>query len=435
MPRACDACSVRKIKCNSKYPCDSCIIANIPCSQARKRKKPGPKGPRKQIRDAIQHMQTSISELSTPQPCSARLPVETTVSMPSSTWTDCAIYPNTDNPIIGSDGSRLIPLSRFNYYLAIFHSQLRVIWPVVDCDSLKTRLQNANDRVGYALAAAICAATITQLHLSTDGSAHSPQSIAFEVDSARLELEYSTHEMIDGLLTCFFMHVFYSNTGKITKSTLLLRESIAYAHILGLHQNAFYTNLDPDTTQYHLRIAWILFITDKAHSLQHDIPSTFELAPTLPELQPQEDIGLSPGFCSLCKLFQSFHNACPPDLPSEAGDYLLGNISSQLSRRQEFPLCQSEVQRADLVVTDSWLRVVLWKAAIPYVDSTTDPNDGGLSVFFPTIVARDLLSKLTTLSSVALEAHGPGMVSYALGLCFVSCYKLMSRNWADVEIV
>lgn len=405
MPRACDPCSVRKIKCNGRSPCDGCLAADLRCSHARKRKKPGPKGPRKRIKDVIQEMQTASGGLDTAEPCSPEL--DTGASGLNSTASDPPNSP-CDNSIISSR----IPLATLNYYLDIFQSHLHVVWPAVDCSSIKSRLQDPNDQVVYALAAAICSATIAQLHLTVGGGAHSHHQMALEAESARFLLEYSAHETVDALLTSFFLHVFYSNTGKMTKSTLLLREAIAHSHILGLHQDIFYTNLDLEMTQYHLRIAWILFITDRAHSLQHDLPPTFKLSPTLPELQPQEDAGLSTAFCSLCRLFQSFQDACPPDIRSTGGRHLLGNISSQLRRTHSFPLCENEVQRADLVVTDSWLRVVLWKVAIPYVDSTIDPNDRGLSVSFPMSVARDLLSKVATLSSCALEAHGPGMVSF-----------------------
>ncbi|KAG8672810.1 hypothetical protein FPOAC1_006101 [Fusarium poae] len=223
-------------------------------------------------------------------------------------------------------------------------------------------------------------------------------------------LDYPKHQTFEALLTCFFLHVYYSNAGKITKSTLLLREAIAYAHILGLHQDSYYTDLDTDTSQYHLRIAWILFITDRAHSLQQDIPPTFKLSPTLPQLQPQHKPDPGSAFCSLCNLFQAFDDACPSGISSRQAGFL-GAISSRLQVRHPLPLCENEVQRADIVVTDSWLRVVLWKAAIPYVDANTDPDDQSLSVSFPTSVAHDLLLKLTTLSSFALETHGPGMMS------------------------
>ncbi|KAH7470019.1 hypothetical protein ACKRZS_012827 [Fusarium odoratissimum] len=414
---ACDPCSIRKIKCSGDTPCKQCKATSLSCSYDRKRKKSGPKGPRKRTKEAILQAQRSAKHTRTD--IDGEIRAQDLAEAPSSTRHNGS--PNSspsggsqspqgaqDMTIVSYDAR--IPRSSFSYYLNIYHDCLYVVWPVIDHEVLLTRLRNPDNKIAYALAASICSATRAQLRLSNDDAGPSTYKMAYEAEQSRLMLDYSKHQIIDGLLTCFFLHVFYSNTGRITKSTLLLREAIAYAHILGLHQDLFYTDLDHDTIQYHLRIAWILFITDRAHSLQHDLPPTFKLSPTLPELHPQQDAGLGSAFCSLCRLFQAFDDACPPDVRSNQVGFL-GAISSQLRARYPLPLCDNEIQRADIVVTDSWLRVVLWKAAIPYVDANTDPNDQGLSVSFPTSVARDLLAKLTTLSSCALETHGPGMMS------------------------
>ncbi|KAH7236892.1 UbiA prenyltransferase family-domain-containing protein [Fusarium redolens] len=384
---------------------------------AWKRKKSGPKGPRKRTKEAIlqaqrsaKHTRTNIDGNNWAQDVAQAPPSAHQNGSPNSLRSGGSQSPQgaQDMTIVNYDGR--IPMSSFSYYLNIYHDCLYVVWPVIDHEVLLTRLRNPDSKIAYALAASICSATRAQLRRSNDDAGPSTYQMACEAEQSRLMLDYPKHQFIDGLLTCFFLHVFYSNTGRITKSTLLLREAIAYAHILGIHQDLFYTDLDHDTTQYHLRIAWILFITDRAHSLQHDLPPTFKLSPTLPELQPHQDAGLGSAFCSLCRLFQAFDDACPPDVRSKQVGFL-GAISSQLRARHPLPLCDNEIQRADIVVTDSWLRVVLWKAAIPYVDANTDPNDQGLSVSFPTSVARDLLAKLTTLSSCALETHGPGMMS------------------------
>uniref|UniRef100_A0A0D2Y0D3 Zn(2)-C6 fungal-type domain-containing protein n=1 Tax=Fusarium oxysporum (strain Fo5176) TaxID=660025 RepID=A0A0D2Y0D3_FUSOF len=351
---ACDPCSIRKIKCSGDTPCKQCKATSLSCSYDRKRKKSGPKGPRKRTKEAILQAQRSAKH--TRIDIDGEIRAQDLAEAPSSTRHNGS--PNSlpsggsqspqgaqDMTIVSYDAR--IPRSSFSYYLNIYHDCLYVVWPVIDHEVLLTRLRNPDNKIAYALAASICSATRAQLRLSNDDAGPSTYKMAYEAEQSRLMLDYSKHQIIDGLLTCFFLHVFYSNTGRITKSTLLLREAIAYAHILGLHQDLFYTDLDHDTIQYHLRIAWILFITD----------------------------------------------------------------SSQLRARYPLPLCDNEIQRADIVVTDSWLRVVLWKAAIPYVDANTDPNDQGLSVSFPTSVARDLLAKLTTLSSCALETHGPGMMS------------------------
>ncbi|KAK7229856.1 hypothetical protein V2G26_002026 [Clonostachys chloroleuca] len=422
MPRACDSCSVRKIKCNGRTPCQACVASSLPCSRLRARKKSGPKGPRKRTKEAIiEIQQTQRQGQNEQQPRDSSLggPVSTLTSLSGhSTSSPAGESENNalDRRNIGHQPGRRISLSSFSRYLTIYHS-------------------DADDKVAYALAASICAATMAQLHLVDENEGCLYQSMIYEAEKTRFMLDYSKYQTTDALLTSFFLHVLYSNIGNITKSTLLLREAITYAHIMGIHQDIFYSDLHPDIAQHHLHIAWILFITDRAHALQHDIPSTFKPSPTLPELRPSQNSELGQAFCSLCRLFQSFDDVCPRDIRSEHNG-LLGTISTQLRRTQAFPFCDNEVQRADIVVTDSWLRVVLWKAAIPYVDATTDPNDQSLSVSFPISVARDLLAKLTTLSSCALEAHGPGMMSKLFEVASsVADVIICAPNLADVGSV
>lgn len=267
---ACDPCSIRKIKCSGDTPCKQCKATSLSCSYDRKRKKSGPKGPRKRTKEAILQAQRSAKHTRTD--IYGEIRAQDLAEAPSSTRHNGS--PNSspsggsqspqgaqDMTIVSYDAR--IPRSSFSYYLNIYHDCLYVVWPVIDHEVLLTRLRNPDNKIAYALAASICSATRAQLRLSNDDAGPSTYKMAYEAEQSRLMLDYSKHQIIDGLLTCFFLHVFYSNTGRITKSTLLLREAIAYAHILGLHQDLFYTDLDHDTIQYHLRIAWILFITDR----------------------------------------------------------------------------------------------------------------------------------------------------------------------------
>lgn len=61
--RACDACSVRKTKCDDSRPCRHCVNNNLECTELRQRKKSGPKNLRKKTIASIQ----SISKDSTSQ--------------------------------------------------------------------------------------------------------------------------------------------------------------------------------------------------------------------------------------------------------------------------------------------------------------------------------------------------------------------------------
>ncbi|CAF3504737.1 hypothetical protein SNK03_006417 [Fusarium graminearum] len=419
---ACDPCSIRKIKCYEGLPCQQCSAASLSCTYDRKRKKSGPKGPRKRTKDAIEQAQQSCKRTrhkttDSESDVANAIAASSSLALANSHSETCDASSSRDGDrsngppsIVSAQPYGRVSLSSLAYYLNIYNSCLYVVWPIVDHEKLVQRLHQGDNKIAYALATSICSATVAQLQLPPDEHGNSSHSMAYETEKTRLMLDYHKHQTVDALLTCFFLHAFYADTGKSTKSTLLLREAIAHAHILGLHHDIFYAELDAETIQYYLRIAWVLFITDRAHSLQQDIPPTFKLSPTLPQLQSQHEPGPGSAFRSLCKLFQAFDDACPSGISSKQIG-LLGAISSQLQAKHPLPLCENEVQRADIVVTDSWLRVVLWKAAIPFVDANTDPFDQNLSVSFPASVAHDLLSRLTTLSSCALETHGPGMAS------------------------
>lgn len=270
MPRACDSCAVRKIKCSGS-PCNACRDAGVACSSIRSVKKPGPKGPRTRTRQAIRSLQSASEHgtghaFSQPEQWASH-------DSPAQSQSD-ASYPDSPHRSTWNAGhqpqyitsfapGRSISLEECRIYLYRFRDRLSFIWPVLDINQLLERLQDQTDHVSYALATAICGATIAQLQIDTHVHRHLPLSLAHEAERTRFLLDYPSSHLVDALLTCFFLHVLYSNIGKSTKALLALREAITYAHILGIHQDGFYADLSGDSTQSHLRIAWILFITDK----------------------------------------------------------------------------------------------------------------------------------------------------------------------------
>lgn len=56
--RACDACAIRKVKCEVQRPCHHCVANNLNCTQLRQRKKSGPKNLHQKTLDSI----NSLSE-------------------------------------------------------------------------------------------------------------------------------------------------------------------------------------------------------------------------------------------------------------------------------------------------------------------------------------------------------------------------------------
>lgn len=71
----------------------------------------------------------------------------------------------------------------------------------------------------------------------------------------------------------------------------------------------------------------------------------------------------------------------------------------------------NEVQRADIFLTQQWMRVFLWQYSLSLTNLFSDHESEEFSLSFPVQVAKTALGIVSSLSRESLEAHGPGMVS------------------------
>lgn len=164
-----------------------------------------------------------------------------------------------------------IPISVLGRYLDIYQQELYPVWPVVSRDKLVSRLRDMTDVEAYVLATAISAVTIAQLNLPDEDVSGLPvvngPAMALESERARHEMDYRDNPSIGVLLSSFFLHIASANTGKIHKATFLLREAITFAQILGLDKGSHFHHLCKQEAQLHLRIVWLLFITERQVAL------------------------------------------------------------------------------------------------------------------------------------------------------------------------
>jgi hypothetical protein len=88
------------------------------------------------------------------------------------------------------------------------------------------------------------------------------------------------------------------------------------------------------------------------------------------------------------------------------------SLISAHDQLQEVPTltpAYNALQRADLGITRQWMRLMLWKTAVPHIKMIADPDRNLESILFPIQVANDLLSTMSEFSVDTIEAHGPGM--------------------------
>jgi hypothetical protein len=285
--RACDPCSVRKVRCDGNHPCSRCMAASWECTYLKTHGKSGPKGPRRTTEAAIRRLQErsrgdveltrSESEGSLDDGSQGTNDFPTWEGIPptSEFELDKFGWPEDVSPTFATfpkrrRGSR-ISTSYISHYLDVYQARGYPIWPVVDTKILLARLlTHPEDMEAYGLASAICAAAISQFQI--DAEPGSPVEGPFRVSSAMFENEarkarkrfdHMEHMTLGSLLSTFFLHVYSANIGRMTASTVYLGEAISKAHIMGLHKVSYYHSMAVEDQQHSLRVYWLLFITER----------------------------------------------------------------------------------------------------------------------------------------------------------------------------
>lgn len=429
--RACDPCSVRKVRCDGNQPCSRCEAASWECTYLKTHGKSGPKGPRRTTEAAIRRLQersksnhedsrsNSEASFDAASPVTAEFPYIDPFPPLRNPDLELKGWPDASSPSLRSGHSELqkISISCISQYLEIYQARGYGIWPVVDTEALVARLlTHPDDLEAYALATAICAAIVSQF--SIDAEAGSPveghyrvSSSVFETEAkkARNDSDHLENVTIFSTLGSFFLHVYSANIGRMNVSTVLLGETITKAHMVGLHKTTYYQGMTPEQTQHALRIYWLLFITERAHSLQHDVPTMLKRAPDLAPLENLNDGSVTPAFVQLCRLFNILDVTITAD-PGTARN-ALALAQQQLSCDEASLSLENELQRADITMTQQWMRIFLWQHALNVTSMSSEHQNEEFSFSFPAKVAQTVLSNLSSLSRQSIEAHGPGMES------------------------
>ncbi|KAL6229392.1 hypothetical protein BDW75DRAFT_249700 [Aspergillus navahoensis] len=404
----CDACSFRRVKCDGKNPCSTCLRREQSCTYLKVRKRRGPKGPRRSTNARVQAMQKNLG-------------IEKSCSM-----RECSLPASEGSPTSPdlSDAAlpvrRRIPLSTYYTYIDIFRSQLYTVWPIVSTNALKAQLNDIGNTESHALAAALCAATLAQLRLPGHSQAQEPflvTSSDFVRECIRLRTNYNPQSSasLDSLLTSLFLHMYYANVDQIPLATFALRDAITHAHLLSLGNQELLKD-SQDERQLRIRIYWILLVTERTFCIQHDLPITLQTIGDLPVPVDDEDSdpALLTGFCNLVGLFtridgpllQSPHLSPRPTYSRDKISDIQEGLQTGATRN---PIID-EVQRVDIWITLAWLSSLLWQYSASHFMLTSESSS---NIFFapsyPFIIARNFLSLVCGASLDSVRPHGYGM--------------------------
>lgn len=97
------------------------------------------------------------------------------------------------------------------------------------------------------------------------------------------------------------------------------------------------------------------------------------------------------------------------DMLLRTSEFFIGTDQKLQEKRQV--QSKTKVQQADFLITQQWMRIMVWKMSIFHIKLSVNADDENLSICFPEHVAQIVLTYLNNLSRNIIEAHGIGMVS------------------------
>jgi hypothetical protein len=403
--RACDACHRRKVKCDGINPCRNCSSAQLSCTYNAIPQKKGPKGSRAKVISELREnqRQTSLSHK-----------VQNRMN-----GINCSPAGSSAAPTPGLLTSEMVK-ECVQFFFDNMYAQL----PILDRRQLEQQiLYMEQNRDAYCLMTSLCAFIMLQpgmamppgdpynLDMVPGANIISSQLLLEETLRVRRGYEYLDSISPNALATNFFLYGCYYGQESHDRAWYYLREATTMVHMVGMHKEEYYMQLDPAEASRQRRLFWLLFVTERAYAIQRGRPLTLQATIKLPTAadDPADPLAhqLS-SFILLVNLFRPFDEALTSTWNKTRGhlsaQYVTG-LQKQLNELAQSYLCQDS-NFNDLRTNQQWLKNTVWQLTNGVVNNGED----SMSYQYPVDMARQLLM------SMASQFPGQGMELMNSGL-------------------
>jgi hypothetical protein len=231
-------------------------------------------------------------------------------------------------------------------------------------------------------------------NMSTEQRAVHARKCIWQCQEIRLHANFIDDAVLPDVVCSLFIAITYFELKCRKASWFFVREAITLAHAIGLHLISKDSSLNGTVRIQKQRTYAILFITERGAAILAYL---------------DEDPLVSRGLNSLHSLFSLLDFDFVQlwnDLASLSGD---GRGFVELSRLQ-MHLQQdligrtyglSDIQRADVLITQQWLRLVFWQAALRLGLISSSATDSAFTYHYPVLIASSFLE--TPVASAMAE--------------------------------
>jgi SP family general alpha glucoside:H+ symporter-like MFS transporter len=383
--KACDACRRRKTKCNGSQPCAGCLSANLACTFNAPRGQGGNRGPRAIVLNELR----TIAQNDVDDAQNASLPPTVTVAATPIEFTQ----------------------SVFEEFIRIYEDciyRLVSLLPIHVLRGESTRMQVSP--IASQLIFSFCAYIANFGDITEDANWGPAWSLVdpktYYLDHALLSLDRARVTQLDprSVYISFFLYGAYAGQGNYRQAWFYLREATTLFMMLKDEDEDWFD------TKTRTQLFWILVVSERAHGVRRNRPTTLLVTPSSYPLDACESLGLrylTSLFRPLSDVFFTVWNGGSTEVCSK--EWLL-----QLERdvRTALPMILeiSNEETANVRISQFWLQIKLWELFPRFGYLSTESTDDCLTFRYPILVARDLTILSMKLPIQSLQIHGVGMV-------------------------
>lgn len=210
--------------------------------------------------------------------------------------------------------------------------------------------------------------------------------------------DYRSHPSLESVLASFFLHVYYSSAKLNAPAILYLKEAIAIAELLGLHDNTKYTD-KPLEERHRLRnIYYMLLVAERFTSLEADFSVLLDASlpyeqSSVGDLSQIVKVFALPDKSFFTKRFNRNSVKIIPGIQDELCKISIGENSS-------------EIQKVNVLLSKSWMQLLVWNHYNERQYPDHLQNDC-FSTNYPIQIARDFLATTQRVPFYAFETNGP----------------------------
>ena len=331
-----------------------------------------------------------------------------------------------------------------------FFQHLHPIMPVIHEATFRQRLTQPDDfsTDEKILVVSLCA--ITVLHcapvsdLSLDAKKELGKQFLSQCLNYRRMSDWIETASLTTIITSYLVSVSYFELKFIKSHHFYLREAIGMAYEQGLHLSSTYAGMGELQAICSRRTFALLFVTERGCAILRNKPSSILKLQDLPrDYFDEHDKIVSAGFSALVDLFklldQRFVELWRSSSVAEEGQPAqLDNIASiqQNLNETSFENTQmTDIQKADVLITHQWLRLIFWQASMRQGLVSTSASDPMFWYDYPIKIAKDLCSVMHQLTFDAILVHGLGIFEkiFEVAYTLMDALTIMKVGWSDSQ--